>query len=116
MRIRLRIVRPILLLAAAWAAGACGPRTTTPHARSGRAPDVVLITIDTLRADRLGCYGYAAARTPTLDGLAKRGARFEVAVAQAPLTAPSHASVLTGLTPLAHGVRDNGAYVLPRAV
>ena len=100
MRTRRRIVRPILLSAAALAASACGAGTPTPHARSGRAPDVVLITIDTLRADRLGCYGYTAARTPTLDGLAKRGARFEVAVAHAPLTAPSHASVLTGLTPL----------------
>jgi choline-sulfatase len=51
--------------------------------------------------------------TPVLDALAARGVRFEVAVAHAPLTAPSHASILTGLTPLGHGVRDNGAYVLP---
>ena len=82
---------------------------------AGRAPDVLLVTIDTLRADRLGCYGYGPARTPTLDGLAGRGARFAVAVGHAPLTAPSHASILTGLTPLGHGVRDNGAYVLPEA-
>ena len=111
-----RVIKPILLAAAALAAFGCGGGATTSPARSGRAPDVVLITIDTLRADRLGCYGYPPARTPVLDGLAKRGARFEVAVAHAPLTAPSHASVLTGLTPLAHGVRDNGAYVLPRTV
>jgi arylsulfatase A-like enzyme/tetratricopeptide (TPR) repeat protein len=77
---------------------------------------VLLVTIDTLRADRLGCYGHASARTPTLDGLAARGALFPVAVAHAPLTAPSHASILTGRTPLGHGVRDNGAYVLPRAL
>jgi arylsulfatase A-like enzyme/tetratricopeptide (TPR) repeat protein len=76
-------------------------------------PSVLLVTIDTLRADRLGCYGYRAAVTPTLDGLAARGVRFAVAVAHAPLTAPSHASILTGLTPLHHGVRDNGAYALP---
>ena len=79
-------------------------------------PNVLLVTIDTLRADRLGCYGYRAAVTPTLDGLASRGVRFEVAVAHVPLTGPSHASILTGLTPLRHGVRDNGAYVLPASV
>ncbi|HUG53347.1 MAG TPA: sulfatase-like hydrolase/transferase [Vicinamibacteria bacterium] len=76
-------------------------------------PNVVLVTLDTARADRLGCYGHRSALTPTLDGLAARGVRFETAVAHAPLTAPSHASMLTGLTPLGHGVRDNGAYVLP---
>ena len=92
----------------------CGRRETAGG--PSRTADVLLITIDTLRADRLGCYGYAKARTPTLDGLAGRGTRFAVAVAHAPLTAPSHASILTGLTPLGHGVRDNGAYVLPEAV
>jgi choline-sulfatase len=85
-------------------------------ARPAVAPNVVLVTIDTLRADHLGCYGYKPAVTPTLDGLASRGVRFETAVAHAPLTAPSHASILTGHTPLGHGVRDNGAYVLPDGV
>jgi len=94
---------------------ACG-RGKSPGARTGVTPDVLLVTIDTLRADRLGCYGYAAAHTPNLDALARRGARFAVAVAHAPLTAPSHASILTGVTPLGHGVRDNGAYVLPSSV
>jgi choline-sulfatase len=79
-------------------------------------PNVLLVTIDTLRADHLGCYGYAAARTPTLDGLAKRGVRFATAVAHVPLTGPSHTSILTSHTPLAHGVRDNGSYVLPPTV
>jgi arylsulfatase A-like enzyme/tetratricopeptide (TPR) repeat protein len=79
-------------------------RPPVPAAR----PDVLLVTIDTLRADRLGCYGHAGAATPHLDGLAARGARFETAVAHAPLTTPSHASILTGLTPPRHGVRDNG--------
>jgi arylsulfatase A-like enzyme/Flp pilus assembly protein TadD len=77
-------------------------------------PNVLLVTIDTLRADRLGAYGYAAAATPVLDGLAGRGVRFTTAIAHAPLTAPSHASILTGLIPLGHGVRDNGAFVLPK--
>jgi arylsulfatase A-like enzyme/Tfp pilus assembly protein PilF len=74
------------------------------------------VTIDTLRADHLGCYGYAGAATPVLDALSARGARFATAIAQVPLTTPSHASILTGLTPLRHGVRDNGDYVLPDAI
>ncbi len=90
-------------------ASGCARQAAPPRSR----PNVLLVTIDTQRADRLGCYGYERAVTPTLDGLAARGVRFEVAVAHAPLTAPSHASILTGLTPLGHGVRDNGAYVLP---
>ncbi|HSD28950.1 MAG TPA: sulfatase-like hydrolase/transferase, partial [Vicinamibacteria bacterium] len=76
-------------------------------------PNVLLVTIDTLRADRLGCYGYSGAATPVLDALAARGVRFTTSVAHAPLTAPSHASILTGLLPLGHGVRDNGSFVLP---
>jgi choline-sulfatase len=87
----------------------------------GRSPDrpkagetnVLLITIDTLRADRLGCYGFANASTPTLDALAGRGVRFATAVTHVPLTGPSHASILTGRTPLGHGFRDNGGFVLP---
>jgi choline-sulfatase len=79
-------------------------------------PNVLLVTIDTLRADRVGCYGYARAATPTLDGLAARGVRFATAIAHVPLTAPSHASILTGRTPLGHGMRDNGGFVLPEKV
>jgi arylsulfatase A-like enzyme/Flp pilus assembly protein TadD len=78
--------------------------------------DVLLVTVDTLRADHVGCYGWAGAATPVLDGLAARGVRFATAVAHAPLTAPSHASVLTGLTPLRHGLRDNGSFSLPASV
>lgn len=74
--------------------------------------NLVLVTIDTLRADRLGCYGYSKAETPNLDRLAANGALFENAVTQAPLTAPSHASMFTGLTPVQHGVRDTGGFVL----
>ena len=78
--------------------------------------NILLITIDTLRWDRVGAYGYGRAATPTLDGLAARGAKFETAVAHAALTAPSHASMLTGLIPPRHGVRDNGAFVVPSDV
>lgn len=74
--------------------------------------NVVLVTFDTTRADHLGCYGYAAARTPTVDRLAAEGVLFENAYSSVPLTAPSHATMLTGKFPMAHGVRDNGLFVL----
>ena len=76
-------------------------------------PHVLLITIDTLRADRLGSYGYAAARTPNLDQLAASGARFADATAHAPLTHPSHAGIMTGRYPGALGIRLNGMDPLP---
>jgi arylsulfatase A-like enzyme len=79
-------------------------------------PNVLLITIDTLRWDRVGAYGATHSPTPALDRLAARGTRFETAIAHAPLTAPSHASILTGLTPVRHGVRDNGAFVLAEQI
>ena len=75
-------------------------------------PNVLLVTIDTTRADHLGCYGYGLARTPNLDRLAREGVRVENAAAAAPITLPSHCSIMTGLYPPAHGVRDNGAYSL----
>ena len=87
------------LLAAALAA------TPTP-------PSLVLITLDTTRADHLGCYGATRAATPSLDGLAKRGVRFDAVLSPTPLTAPAHASVLTGRVPRRHGVRDNAGFVL----
>jgi tetratricopeptide (TPR) repeat protein len=74
--------------------------------------NVLLLTLDTTRADRIGSYGHAKARTPNLDAIARNGVRFANAYAPVPLTLPSHASILTGLTPLAHGVRNNGRYVL----
>ena len=86
--------------------------TRGPAASPGR-PNVLLVTIDTLRADHVGCYGHSGSATPVLDRLASRGIRFETAVAHVPLTAPSHASILTGRTPLGHGLRDNGGFALP---
>jgi arylsulfatase A-like enzyme/Flp pilus assembly protein TadD len=71
------------------------------------APNVVLVTIDTLRADRVGAYGRAGAHTPTLDRLAREGVLLEEAVVQVPQTRPSHASMFTGLLPYEHGLRDN---------
>jgi arylsulfatase A-like enzyme/Tfp pilus assembly protein PilF len=77
-----------------------------------RPPNVLFITIDTLRADHLGCYGFAAARTPHIDGLASEGVRCADAISAAPITMPAHSSIFTGLLPPAHGVRDNGAFAL----
>lgn len=75
-------------------------------------PPVVLISIDTLRADHLPAYGYRAGSTPALDALARDSIVFENAYAQAPLTLPSHATILTGLLPTEHGVRDNSGFRL----
>jgi arylsulfatase A-like enzyme/Tfp pilus assembly protein PilF len=74
--------------------------------------NLLLVTIDTLRADRLGCYGNYNIETPNLDRIAKRGVLFENAVTQTPLTAPAHAGIFTGLYPTVHGVRDTGGFVL----
>ena len=74
---------------------------------------VLLLTIDTLRADRLGSYGSTRGLTPHLDALAAEAVRFENAYTVVPLTAPSHASMLTGRYPLAHGLHNNGSEVLP---
>jgi len=83
-------------------------QTTTTAARH-----LVLVTIDTLRADRVGAYGYARARTPRIDALSTRGVRFEHAFAAAPITLPSHASLMTGRYPPGHGARHNGIRVDP---
>ncbi len=74
--------------------------------------NVLLVSIDTVRADRLGCYGYAGAATPTLDALAAGGVRCAWAIAPMPLTLPSHSSLLTGLDPHHHGARANGVFRL----
>jgi hypothetical protein len=76
-----------------------GPKPTARH--------VVLVTIDTLRADRLGCYGNPSVATPHLDRLAEEGALALDATVHAPLTRPSHTSMFTGLYPPEHGIRDN---------
>ncbi len=82
-----------------------------PSGRPAR-PNLLLITLDTTRADHLGCYGRADAATPNLDALARSGARFEQALSPAPLTLVSHATMLTGLAPRRHGVRDNVVFRL----
>lgn len=74
--------------------------------------NVVLITLDTLRADHLGAYGATTVRTPHLDGLAARGVVFDQVMTTAPLTLPAHSSIMTGHFPPRHGVRDNGGFFL----
>ena len=74
--------------------------------------NVLLITIDTLRADRLGVYGYDGVQTPNIDRLAVEGIRFEQVTTTVPATLPAHASIMTGLQPFEHGVRSNGAFML----
>jgi choline-sulfatase len=87
-------------------------RSGGPVARPLKPLNVVVITIDTLRPDHLGCYGYSKISTPTLDRIAQGGVLFESAAAQTPLTPPSHASMFTGLNPPAHKVRDTGGFIL----
>lgn len=77
-----------------------------------RGANLLLVTVDTLRADRLGAYGNTAGLTPTLDALAQRGIRFDHARSHAPITLTAHASILTGLLPPDHGVRNNGSFRL----
>jgi choline-sulfatase len=77
--------------------------------------NVVVVTLDTTRADRLGCYGFSGVSTPHLDALAREGVVFDNATATVPLTFPSHSSMFTGLVPPRHGVRDNGGFFLDDA-
>ena len=74
--------------------------------------NLVIVTLDTTRADRLGAYGSKDVQTPSFDSLADRGVLFEQAVSVAPLTLPAHSSIFTGRFPPEHGVRDNGGFFL----
>ncbi len=106
----------LLILLAGGASVLCWalwPRSPSKAPGQGPGFNVLLITLDTTRADRLGCYGHAKASTPVLDQLAREGTLFESAMAQIPLTLPSHASLLTGLHPAELGILDNGRTALP---
>ena len=104
----------ILLIVAAFALFRRTKRVQAPVATNTivEKPNILLITIDTLRPDHLGAYGYKKIRTPTIDGLAKSGVLFRQAVCQTPLTLVSHSSIFTGLNPNVHGVRDNAYFTL----
>ena len=90
----------------------CGKRDDASRGQPARRPDVVLITVDTLRADRVGATGGLPGVTPAIDELARGGAAFLDATAHVPLTLPSHTSILTGRYPIAHGVHDNNGFTL----
>jgi arylsulfatase A-like enzyme/tetratricopeptide (TPR) repeat protein len=99
--------RAIAVFLAALAAGGCARKGADQHAAS--AP-VVLISIDTLRSDHLPAYGYSAVETPHLDRFRRDAILFARAYSHVPLTLPAHLSILTGLLPFEHGVRDNLGY------
>ncbi len=124
MKIERRRARVVGVLASALLVGAAAlwllHRPTEPRevvrrqwAKLGVSqPNVVLVTLDTTRADHIGCYGDADARTPALDALARRGVLFAQAATVAPLTLPAHSSIMTGFYPTYHGVRLNGGTAL----
>jgi len=78
-----------------------------------RGGSILLVTLDTTRADHLGCYGAGGDVTPAIDALARRGVVFARAQSSSPITLPAHASLLTGQYPFRHGVRNNGMFALP---
>jgi len=100
------LVAVMLLVAASASGQAAGAGQKRVAGQGAAKPNVILITIDTLRADHVGCYGAQDVKTPTLDGLARDGVLFERAIAQVPLTWPSHAVILTGTYPFQNGVQD----------
>jgi arylsulfatase A-like enzyme len=103
------VKRCALLVAGSLLVTACGGSVERPR-------NVILISIDTLRRDHLGCYGYPADVSPTIDRLAAGGVRFADASSAAPWTLPSHTTMLTGLYPGHHGVRDYAHQLPPERV
>jgi choline-sulfatase len=101
-----------MVVAATLGALGCVERVRQPPA----PPNILLITLDTTRADRIGAYGYTRAATPRLDALARDGVLFERAITAAPITLPAHASLMTGVYPFVHGVRNNGDFTLAETV
>jgi arylsulfatase A-like enzyme/Flp pilus assembly protein TadD len=102
----------VALTAVAAIAWSLWPRAASAPVEKAR-DNILLITIDTARADHFGSYGYAAARTAHLDRLAAEGVRFDRAFTTAPITLTAHSSIFTGLYPFEHGVRNNGNFYLP---
>src|SRR5262245_22172322 len=106
-----------LLLTMCCAVGVgCRAAPTTTSQVAALPQHVLIVTIDTLRADHLGCYGYANIATPNMDRLAREGAMALAATVPAPITRPSHISIFTGLYPAQHGIRDNISRALDRDV
>ena len=106
-----RIAQALLLWSLVPLAG-CAGDGGSPLAEVPRGGPLVIVSIDTLRSDRLPAYGYEAVETPAIDALRADAVLFDRAYTHVPLTLPAHASLMTGLLPAAHGVRDNGGYTL----
>ena len=104
---------PHLTRSAAFAFAALALFAVLPLAAAPARPNLLLVTVDTLRPDRLGCYGSPYLKTPAVDALAALGAVFGRAFAHTPLTLPSHTNILLGTLPLRHGVHDNGNFKVP---
>src|SRR5215831_5682233 len=100
----IQVAGPLLLALAGFSA-TLEPQTSGKRV-SPTSPSVLLITLDTVRADHIGCYGYSRIETPAIDRLASDGVRFENAYTLVPITLPSHAVILTGTYPMFSGVRD----------
>jgi arylsulfatase A-like enzyme/Tfp pilus assembly protein PilF len=117
---RRRALALLALLVAVLPAAACGDGAESPPAGAAAGagdqlhagPNLLLITLDTLRADHLGAYGYRDIETPRLDRLAAEGVRFAQVATTVPTTLPAHSSILTGELPMRHGVRNNGTFQL----
>ncbi len=109
MILRCALGFPLIILVSCNRAG--DKQAAAPPARL-RPLNLVVVTVDTLRPDRLHCYGYSKIETAAIDRIAQDGVLFENAVTQTPLTPPSHASIFTGLNPTAHHVRDTGGFIL----
>jgi arylsulfatase A-like enzyme/Tfp pilus assembly protein PilF len=103
----------LLLVAVAIPAGWYGWASYQRSTRIGGVRNVVLISIDTCRADRLSCYGYKRQTTPHIDAVAKDGVLFRQALSPVPFTRPAHSTMLTGTYPPTHGVRLNNTEILP---
>jgi len=111
---RIRALRPTAIAFIVSLLGAGGSGSPAAAADPGR--NILLVTIDTLRPDRVSCYNPKYVKTPVLDALAARGALFERAFAHTVITLPSHANILTGVTPLRHGVSENAKNRVPAAL
>jgi arylsulfatase A-like enzyme/Flp pilus assembly protein TadD len=111
----MKAIRPWSLIAALVVAAGVAWWQWPQWRSSGPRPGILLVTVDTLRADRVGAYGGRTVKTPALDRLAESGRRFAAAYAVAPLTLPSHVSMLSGRLPVEHGVRTNDGYRVPEA-
>jgi arylsulfatase A-like enzyme/thioredoxin-like negative regulator of GroEL len=106
----------VLAVVLAWASFAAAARPRPVTGETAEPPPVILISVDTLRADHLSCYGYSPLRTAHTDSLARGGTLFAAISSQAPITLPSHVSLFTSTYPFANGIKENAQVLPPGAV